>query len=89
MFAVLPSAHLTAMVRLCSSLALLSACVLPFAHAGPFEVLSSTTDSLARFGLSKVLRLNETQIDRVLKTEVAPLEPHPYAGTLCCPRSPY
>ncbi|GAA5981356.1 hypothetical protein JCM10908_004080 [Rhodotorula pacifica] len=70
------------MVRLSSSLALLGACVLPLAQAGPFSALYSTTDSVARFGLRKVLRLNETQIDRVLRTEVTPLEPHPYAVDL-------
>lgn len=68
------------MVRISSSLAILSACALPLAHANPLSALYSGTDAVARFGLRKVLRLNETQIDRVLRTETTPLDPHPYAG---------
>ncbi|GAA5867932.1 hypothetical protein JCM3774_004728 [Rhodotorula dairenensis] len=70
------------MVRLCSSLAILGACALPLAHANPLSALYSGTDAVARFGLRKVLRLNETQIDRVLRTETTPLETHPYAVDL-------
>lgn len=67
------------MVRLSSSLALLSACAVPLAHAGPFGMLYSATDSITRFGLKNVLRLNDTQIERVMTSAETPLEPHPYA----------
>lgn len=67
------------MVRLGSSLALLAACALPLAQAGPISALYSTGDSVVRYGLRNFLRLNETQIDRVLRNENTPIDPHPFA----------
>ncbi|BGP52630.1 hypothetical protein JCM8202_004840 [Rhodotorula sphaerocarpa] len=70
------------MVRLGSSLALLAASALPLAQAGPISALYSTGDSVVRYGLRNFLRLNETQIDRVLRNENTPIDPHPFARDL-------
>ncbi|BGO99119.1 hypothetical protein NBRC10513v2_000223 [Rhodotorula toruloides] len=70
------------MVRLTSSLALLALAAAPAVHAGPLALLQRASDGAVRFGLGRVLRLNETQIERLLNRDGSPLEPHPHAFDL-------
>lgn len=83
-FAALSPPHSSAMVRLTSSLALLALAAAPAVHAGPLALLQRASDGAVRFGLGRVLRLNETQIDRLLNRDGTPLEPHPHACASRC-----
>lgn len=67
------------MVRLSASCALLALSALPLASAGPLGFFQDASNKVVRGGLRNILRLNETQIDRILATEDTPLEPHPFA----------
>jgi len=77
-----------AMVRLSVSCALLALSALPLASAGPLSFFQETSHAVVRSGLRNILRLNETQIDRILATDETPLEPHPFACASCPYRSP-
>ncbi|GEM06032.1 hypothetical protein Rt10032_c01g0049 [Rhodotorula toruloides] len=70
------------MVRLTSSLVLLALAAAPAVQAGPLALLQRASDGAVRFGLGRVLRLNETQIERLLNRDGNPLEPHPHAFDL-------
>ncbi|TNY21644.1 hypothetical protein DMC30DRAFT_415814 [Rhodotorula diobovata] len=70
------------MVRLSASCALLALSALPLASAGPLGFFQDASNKVVRGGLRNILRLNETQIDRILATEDTPLEPHPFAFDL-------
>ncbi|GAA5837201.1 hypothetical protein JCM9279_005614 [Rhodotorula babjevae] len=70
------------MVRLSASCALLALSAIPLASAGPLSFFQETSHAVVRSGLRNILRLNETQIDRILATDETPLEPHPFAFDL-------
>ncbi|GAA5986688.1 hypothetical protein JCM11641_001363 [Rhodosporidiobolus odoratus] len=70
------------MVRLTAASALLALSLAPYSSANPLKSLQDAGSNLVKMGLKRVLGFNETQIERVMKSEAHKLDGHPYAVDL-------